>query len=210
MATRSPCTPEKKPRQLKFPPPLSLLLLPLLALVLLVFVFIGNTRNTSAATTAVATAAQFQDSASALKGDEMTAEATLTEKGKALVEAPRIMRRGLTSSTVTVSTFADLYSCATTDGSTCVVDTDIDITSTITISGIDITIMSANSASLSGQGRVQLFEISRPDNGAYYYSFDDDGVPSIISTKVSLFLLLCVWSVCLSSISRVSRLPFLA
>ena len=69
---------------------------------------------------------------------------------------PGLLRRGLST---TVSTFADLSSCVTTDSSICVVDTDIDITSTISISGVTSTVMSTNSAALSGQGSTQLFDI---------------------------------------------------
>ena len=59
----------------------------------------------------------------------------------------------------TVLTFAELSACATTNSTICVVNTNIDISSTISISGVTSTIMSTNSAALSGLGTTQLFDV---------------------------------------------------
>ena len=61
---------------------------------------------------------------------------------------------------VSVANFADLSYYATLGGYTIDVTADIDLLSTVSISGVSSTMMSSNSAVLSGQGSRRLFYIS--------------------------------------------------
>ena len=89
-----------------------------------------------------------------------TVTANVSSKAKAASDGRSllsVMHRGL--ATNTVSTFFQLNFCASTGGNTCVVDSDIDFTSTITISSGTTSIIGSNSVTLSGQGSRQLFDI---------------------------------------------------
>ena len=61
---------------------------------------------------------------------------------------------------VSVANFSDLSYYATLGGYTIEVTADIDLLSTVSISGVSSTMMSSNSAVLSGQGSRRLFYIS--------------------------------------------------
>ena len=92
----------------------------------------------------------------------------LNNTGKTKQPFGQLLPRPRLLATSSVSTFSDLSSCATAGGNTCVVTSDINFTSTISITSGSTSIQSTTSKSLSGGGSTQLFDIRNSGTTVIY------------------------------------------